>query len=318
MAVQFRDYYETLGVSKTATEDEIRSAFRKLARKYHPDVAKDKKTAEEKFKQINEAYEVLSDPEKRKKYDQLGADWNQPGGFQPPPGWGGGQPGGGFQQWSSGNGGGVEFEFGGTGFSDFFEAFFGGGRGRSGFGGFGQPHGAAERGSDVEADIMVTLEEALRGSTRTVSLRRSGSSKVETYQVKIPRGVHEGQRIRLAGQGEAGERGGQSGDLFLRVRLAKHPEFTVQGSDLVHEVKIGAWQAVLGAELKVPTLDGDVKLKIPAGTQGGQKFRLRERGLSSSAGRRGDLYVEVHIQVPKKTTERERELWNELGRLHGD
>src|SRR5438105_5365202 len=165
MAVQFRDYYETLGVSKTASEDEIRSAFRKLARKYHPDVAKDKKTAEEKFKQINEAYEVLSDPEKRRKHDQLGENWNQPGGFQPPPQWGGGRPGGGFQR-GSGENGGVEFEFGGTGFSDFFEAFFGGGRGRSAFGGFGQRAPMAERGSDVEADIMVTLEEALHGSTR--------------------------------------------------------------------------------------------------------------------------------------------------------
>ncbi|MFL6595034.1 MAG: DnaJ domain-containing protein, partial [Chthoniobacterales bacterium] len=167
MAEQFRDYYETLGVSKTASEDEIKSAFRKLARKHHPDVAKDKKSAEEKFKQINEAYEVLSDPEKRKKYDQLGADWNQPGGgFQPPPGWGAGQPGGGYQRWSpgGGNGGGVEFEFGGTGFSDFFEQFFGGGRGRSDFGGFGQRAPSAERGSDVEADIMVPLEEALQGA----------------------------------------------------------------------------------------------------------------------------------------------------------
>src|SRR3984893_15243363 len=135
MAVQFRDYYETLGVSKTATAEEIRTAFRKLARKYHPDVAKVKKAAEEKFKQINEAYEVLSDPEKRTKYDQLGANWNQPGGFQPPPQWGEQQPGGGFHPWGSGNGG-IQFEFGGTGFSDFFEAFFGGGRGRSAFGGF--------------------------------------------------------------------------------------------------------------------------------------------------------------------------------------
>jgi curved DNA-binding protein len=318
MAVQFRDYYETLGVPKTATDDEIKSAFRKLARKYHPDVAKDKKTAEEKFKQINEAYEVLSDPEKRKKYDQLGADWNQPGGFQPPPGWGGQQqPGGGFQQWSSGNGG-VEFEFGGTGFSDFFEAFFGGGRGRSAFGGFGQRPTGAERGSDVEADIMVTLEEALHGSTRTVSLRRAGSNKVESYQVKIPRGVHEGQRIRLAGQGEAGERGGQKGDLFLRVRLARHPDFSVEGSDLIHEVKMAPWQAVLGTELKVPTLEGDVRLKIPPGTRGGQRFRLRGRGLPTSSGGRGDLYVDVQIDIPKKITERERDLWRELAKLHGD
>src|SRR5947207_697170 len=149
MPVQFRDYYETLGVSKTASEDEIRTAFRKLARKYHPDVAKDKKVAEEKFKQINEAYEVLSDPEKRKKYDQLGANWNQPGGFQPPPDWGAQQPGGGFHRYGGTGDGGVEFEFGGTGFSDFFEAFFGGGRGRSAFGGFGRSQPEAERGSDV-------------------------------------------------------------------------------------------------------------------------------------------------------------------------
>src|SRR6266480_4483552 len=262
MAVQFRDYYETLGVQKTASEDEIRTAFRKLARKHHPDVAKDKKAAEEKFKEINEAYEVLGDPEKRKQYDQLGADWNRPGGF--------------------------------------------GGR-----------QATAERGADVEADIMVTLEEALHGSTRTVSLRRAGSNKVETYQVKIPRGVHEGQRIRLAGQGEAGVRGGKSGDLFLRVRLAKHPDFSVEGSDLIHEVKIGPWQAVLGSDLLVPTLEGKVRLKIPTGTQGGQRFRLRERGLPGVSGKRGDLYVLVQINIPKKLTERERELWNELTKLHG-
>ncbi len=249
MPVQFRDYYETLGVPKTASEDEIRSAFRKLARKFHPDVAKDKKAAEEKFKEINEAYEVLGDPEKRKKYDQLGADWNRPGGFQPPPGWQreGQQPGGGFYQWG----------------------------------------------------------------------RRAGSNKVENYQVKIPRGVHEGQRIRLRGQGETGVRGGKSGDLFLRVRLARHPDFTVEGSDLIHEVKIEPWRAVLGSELVVPTLEGNVRLKIPPGTQGGQRFRLRERGLPGVSGKRGDLYVVVQINVPKKLTEREREIWSELAKLHG-
>ncbi|PYJ30748.1 MAG: J domain-containing protein [Verrucomicrobia bacterium] len=318
MPVQFRDYYETLGVSKTASEEEIRSAFRKLARKYHPDVAKDKKAAEEKFKEINEAYEVLGDAEKRKKYDQLGVDWNRPGGFQPPPGWQweGQQPGGGFHQ-SGGDGGGVQFEFGGTGFSDFFEAFFGGGRGRSAFGGFGGRQATAERGADVEADIMVTLEEALHGSTRPVSLRRAGSNKVENYQVKIPRGVHEGQRIRLRGQGEAGVRGGKSGDLFLRVRLARHPDFSVEGSDLIHEVKIEPWRAVLGSELVVPTLEGNVRLKIPPGTQGGQRFRLREHGLPGVSGKRGDLYVVVQINVPKKLSEREREIWSELAKLHG-
>jgi curved DNA-binding protein len=305
MAVQFRDYYETLGVPKTATEDEIRTAFRKLARKHHPDVAKDKKAAEEKFKEINEAYEVLSDPEKR-----------QAGEFQPPPGWGAQQPGGRFYQYGGGDGG-VQFEFDGTGFSDFFEAFFGGGRGRSAFGGFGGRQATAERGADVEADIMVTLEEALHGSTRTVSLRRAGSNKVENYQVKIPRGVHEGQRIRLRGQGEAGVRGGKSGDLFLRVRLARHPDFTVEGSDLIYDARIEPWRAVLGSELLVPTLEGKVRLKIPPGTQGGQRFRLRERGLPGISGKRGDLYVVVQINVPKKITEREREIWSELAKLHG-
>ncbi|MDQ6626428.1 MAG: J domain-containing protein [Verrucomicrobiota bacterium] len=320
MAVQFQDYYETLGVAKTATGAEIKSAFRKLARKHHPDVAKDKKTAEEKFKQINEAYEVLSDPEKRQKYDQLGADWNHPGrGAQPPPGWG--QPPGGGRNPFGGGGEGVEFEFGGTGFSDFFEAFFGGGRGQSAFGGgqpgFGRREAGAERGSDVEADIMVTLEEALHGSKRTVSLRRTSAGKLETYTVKIPRGVHEGQRIRLAGQGEAGARGGKSGDLFLRVRMARHPEFSVEGSDLIHDVELDLAQAVLGTEIEVPALEGKARLKISAGTQAGQRFRLRERGLPNASGTRGDLYVVIELCVPKKLTERERELWTQLAELRG-
>ena len=164
---------------------------------------------------------------------------------------------------------------------------------------------------------MVTLEEALHGSKRTVSLRRSTSNKVETYQVKIPRGVHEGQRIRLAGQGEAGAGGGKSGDLFLRVRLARHPDFTVEGSDLIHEVKIEPWQAVLGGELQVPTIGGVAKLKLPRGTQGGQRFRLRGHGLPTAAGGRGDLLVVTRIDVPKKLTEREREIWGQLAHLRG-
>jgi curved DNA-binding protein len=317
MAVQFRDYYETLGVSKTAGADEIKSAFRKLARQHHPDVVKpkEKAAAEEKFKQINEAYEVLSDPEKREKYDQLGADWNQPGGFQPPPDWGRGGAGGGFRRAAGGNGG-VEFEFGGTGFSDFFEAFFGGGRGESAFGGgLGRRPATAERGQDVEADIMVTLEEALHGSTRQVSLRRGGSEKVETYQVKIPRGVHEGQRIRLAGQGEAGARGGTHGDLFLRVRIARHPDFAVEGSDLIHEVTLEPWLAALGTEIEVPTLEGDRRLKIPPGTQSGRRFRLRDRGLPTAAGKRGNLYVVTQITIPKTLSDAERKLWEQLAAL---
>jgi curved DNA-binding protein len=150
-----------------------------------------------------------------------------------------------------------------------------------------------------------------------VSLRRSGSDKLETYQVKIPRGVHEGQRIRLAGQGEAGPRGGKSGDLFLRVRLARHPDFSVEGSDLIYEATLAPWQAALGAELNVPTLEGNRRLKIPPGTQGSQRFRLRERGLPTANGGRGNLYVVTQIAVPKKLTEAERELWQQLARLHG-
>jgi curved DNA-binding protein len=317
MAVQFQDYYETLGVSKTASAGEIKSAFRKLARKHHPDLAKpkEKAAAEEKFKQINEAYEVLSDPEKRSKYDHLGADWNQPGGFQPPPGWGRGGAGGGFRPAAVGNAG-VEFEFDGTGFSDFFEAFFGGGRGESAFGGgFGRRPATAERGPDVEADLMVTLEEALHGSTRQVSLRRGGSEKVETYQVKIPRGVHEGQRIRLAGQGEAGARGGKSGDLFLRVRLARHPDFSVEGNDLIYEAILQPWEAALGTEIEVPTLEGERRLKIPPGTQSEQRFRLRNRGLATSGVDRGHLFVVIQIAIPKTLSEAERNLWQQLAAL---
>ena len=319
--MQFKDYYETLGVSKTATEADIKKAFRKLARQHHPDVVKerDKKTAEAKFKEINEAYEVLSDPEKRKKYDTLGADWERGGtAQQAPPNW---------QDYArprgAGRQGGVEFEFGGTGFSDFFETFFGG-RGRGGggspfagydageeAGGFGVP----ARGHDVEADIMVTLDEAINGSKRQVSLRRSDQDKVETYNIRIPAGVHEGQRIRLAGQGEPAGRGGKAGDLYLNVRFAQHPDFRVEGQDLVHEHDLKPWVAVLGGEVRVPTLEGSARLKIPAGTQSGQRFRLKQRGLPIAGGGRGDLYVVANIDIPASVTEAQRKLWEQLAEL---
>jgi curved DNA-binding protein len=308
MAVQYKDYYEILGVSKSSSDEEIRKAFRKLARQHHPDVAKDKKAAEEKFKEINEAYEVLGDPEKRKKYDTLGADWERSGGFRTPPSWHGHTPGGGI------GGEDFEFQFGGTGFSDFFEAFFGG-RGRQHpFGGFApQP----QHGEDIEADIMVTLEEALHGSKRKISFRRSKKAKVETYEVRIPPGVREGQRIRLAGQGEPGGRGAPAGDLYLRVRLAQHPDLRVEGSDLIYEAAISPWELVLGSELAVPTLEGSARLKVPAGTQNGQRFRLRQKGLIGGSGERGDLYVVARAKMPAQITPRERELWEQLQRESG-
>ncbi|MDE1170692.1 MAG: J domain-containing protein [Verrucomicrobium sp.] len=308
MPVQFRDYYKTLGVSKTASEDEIKSAFRKLARKYHPDVAKDKTAAEEKFKEINEAYEVLGDAEKRRKYDQLGADWDQPGGGVPPR----------YHYARPGQGGGAEhfeFNFGGTGFSDFFEAFFGraGGGMPGGFGrGGAQFH--PERGEDIEGDILVTLEEAMRGSTRPVTVRRTdprtGAETTQTFQVRIPPGIREGQRIRLAGQGDAGS--GGAGDLYLNVRLARHPDFRVSGDDLYYELPLAPWEAVLGASVTVPTLEGTAALRIPPGAGAGQKLRLRGQGLPKREGKRGDLYAVLAIEVPTKVDEAEQALWQQL------
>lgn len=317
MAVQFKDYYETLGVPRGASEADIKKAFRKLAREYHPDVAKDKKKAEERFKEINEAYEVLSDPAKRKKYDELGANWKAGAEFRPPPGWeqfGGGR---GFRSRTPG-GEGFEFNFGGAGFSDFFEQLFGQ-MGRGGQRGFrGRPkfeeEDYAERGQDIEGEILVTLSEALRGSVRTVNVRRGSgrTAKTETYQVKIPPGVSEGQRLRLAGRGEAGSGGGEAGDLYLRVRFARHPDFEVDGHNLIHEVELAPWEAVLGTSLAVPTLDGRVNIKIPPGTQGGQKLRVRGRGLPQRSGDPGDLIVVARVEVPERVTDTERRLWEQL------
>ncbi len=322
MPVQFKDYYETLGVGRTASDAEIKKAFRKLAREYHPDVAKDKKRAEEKFKEVNEAYEVLSDPEKRKRYDQLGANWKAGAEFRPPPGW---EQFAGRRAHRGGTPAGedYEFQFGGTGFSDFFEALFGSmGRRRGGMGGmggataFGNESEFAARGRDVEGDIMVTLEEAQRGSLRQVNVRSDagGRTHTQTYQVKIPSGVTEGQRLRLAGRGEAGAGGGAAGDLYLRVRLAKHPDFEVQDHNLIHEADLAPWEAVLGTSISVPTLSGRVNIKIPPGTQNGQKLRVRGRGLQARDGGSGDLIVVTRITVPEQVSDGERKLWEQLQR----
>ncbi len=318
MPIQYKDYYETLGVPRTAKDDEIKKSFRKLAREFHPDVAKDKKRAEEKFKEINEAYEVLSDPAKRRKYNELGANWKSGAEFRPPPGYEGFPGGQGFR--GRGQGGEYsEFQFGGTGFSDFFEQIFGSRMRGGGFGrqpGFQPAEEYAERGTDIEGDIMVTLEEAMRGSIRSVTVRRpSGRSvKTETCQVKIPPGVTEGQKLRVPGRGESGSGGGESGDLYLRVRLAKHPDFDVDGHDLIYEAELAPWEAVLGTEISVPALDGRVNIKIPAGTQGGQKLRVRGRGLATRDNSHGDLFVVTRIVVPSKITDAEKKLWEQLKR----
>ena len=313
MAVQFKDYYEILGVARTATADEIKKAFRKLARIHHPDVAKNKAAGEAKFKEINEAYEVLGDPEKRQKYDQLGVNWEHGGDFTPPPEQGGYRRQGNFQEGPS------PFEFSGTGFSDFFEAFFAGTRDHQGSFRRTSPHAdestLAARGNDAEADILVTLEEALHGVTRQLTVRRQdadGSERTDTYQVKIPAGVREGKRIRLAGQGGPGRAGGPAGDLFLRVRLAKHPDFQVEGSDLHYEVALAPWEAVLGKQVKIPTLDGSANLNIKPGTQTGAVLRLRGLGMPKDDARRGDLYAKVSIEVPASVTDDEKKLWEQL------
>jgi curved DNA-binding protein len=336
MPVEFKDYYATLGVAKDASAEEIKRAFRKLAMQYHPDKAKgDKKAAEEKFKEINEAYEVLGDPEKRKKYDQLGAGWQQYGGA--PPGWEEYR----VHRGAPGAPQGFEFHFGGTGFSDFFEQFFGGGRGGfPGFEGFdfgfeperaarrsaptgappfeGFDHETQQRGADIEGDILVTLEEALRGSTREVSVRRTdpqtGRAETQTYRVRIPAGVHEGQLIRLAGKGHEGIGGGAAGDLYLRVKFANHPDFRVRGSDVFYDLALAPWEAALGKRVRVPTLDGPVSLKILPGTTTGRQLRLAGKGLPRKDGGRGDMFAVVAIQMPERVTPRAQKLWEELAK----
>lgn len=315
MAIKFKDYYETLGVPRTASSEDIKKAFRKLARIHHPDVAKDKDkaSAEEKFKGINEAYEVLSDPEKRKRFDELGANWQEGAGFP--------SSQGGFNRRSSGpQDMESSFEFDGTGFSDFFETYFAGRR--DGFGASrrasGPAHGGAfvQRGQDVEADILVTLEEALIGSQRKVTLRRPGepgaAERTDTYNVRIPSGVHEGQRIRLGGQGGPGFGGAAAGDLYLRVRLARHPDFSVQESDLYYDLDLAPWEAILGVQVKIPALDGATSLKVAPGTAAGSQLRLRGLGLPREGGTRGDLYATVRIQTPTTVSTEERALWEQL------
>jgi len=327
--MKYLDYYAVLGVSRDATADDVKKAYRKLARQYHPDVNKSA-GAEARFKEINEANEVLSDPEKRKRYDALGANWKSGQDFTPPPGWGG------FEGASSGPGG-IRFEFGGApggDFSDFFSSLFGdlGGAGRgtrgrrggnpfAGFGGFGAggdeegEEAFAPHGQDFEANLALTLEELFSREPKSLTLQvptvgpdGAETRTAKTFHVRIPPGATDGTRIRLSGQGAGG------GNLYLNLRVAPHPVFQLHGYDLDQAVALAPWEAVLGAKIRIPTLEGPAYLTIPPGTQGGARLRLAGRGLPDKRGARGDLFVNLRIAVPAPPTAREKALFEQLAK----
>ncbi len=322
--MDFKDYYQILGVQRNASPEDIKKSFRTLARKYHPDVAADKKTAESKFKEINEAYEVLGNPENRKKFDQLGANWKHAEEFKKYSSAArGSHPGGGAGSQAKN----YNFEFEGTGFSDFFEQFFGGASRGGGFsfddlhdasesGGAWKRGGTAKKGRDIEGDILISLEEVLKGSVRTITVRtvdpKSGEPIAKTYNVRIPAGVAQGQSVCVRGKGEEGSRGASAGDLYLRVRYAQHPDFQVHGSDLYSELELSPWEAVLGTTARISSLDGGISLKVQPFTQTGAQLRVRGRGLPAKGGTRGDLYVLVSVKVPSSCSEDELHLWKQL------
>ncbi len=331
MAVKYRDYYQTLGVKRDASQKNIRKVYRSLARKFHPDVNPGDKAAEEKFKDIQEAYAVLSDPKKRKEYDQLGASWQQGADFTPPQGWSG-------TRVEFGDIGDISDIFGGGGgFSDFFESIFGGARGPQGR---RQHQRFSARGSDIEAEIELTLEEVHRGTQPTLTLqvekacptcRGTGLSgrapcvqcrgrgrllEPKTMTVKIAPGARDNSVVRLAGKGAAGTGGAPSGDLFLRIRIKPDPRFEMVGTDDIQvELPVSPWEAALGTKVPVPTLEGSVEVTIPPGTQGGSRLRLRGQGLRKRNGGRGDQYVKVRIVLPASLSREEEKILKELARV---
>jgi curved DNA-binding protein len=324
--MDFKDYYAVLGLQKTATDKEIKQAFRKLARKFHPDVNPGDKAAEARFKEINEANEVLSDPEKRKKYDELGANWRHYEQAQRS-GAAGAGPGGPFGQWSYSPGGGggyrtmsedeVSEMFGGgdSPFSDFFRTFFGGGESAGRTRGRGRSTRTA-KGRDVEHEIELDLADSLHGSVQRLGITHDGASR--NVEVRIPAGVIEGSRVRVPGEGERGRGNGGSGDLYLRVKLRPHSTFERKGRDLYLKVRVPVTTAVLGGEVEVPTLAGkSLRLKVPPGTQSGQIFRLRGHGLPTTArdGQPGDLFATVEITVPQTLSAEERKHYEALAAL---
>jgi DnaJ-class molecular chaperone len=332
--MEFKDYYSTLGVAKTATDKEIKQAYRRLARKHHPDVNPGDKSAEAKFKGINEAYEVLGDPAKRKKYDELGANWRMyeqagaagaPGGFQDGA-WqahfgGPGAGAGGFRTMTADE---MREIFGDADpFSEFFHTFFGGAAPEEpGRRTRGARTRGARQGRDVEHEIELGLEDAYRGTTRRLSLKHDGHAR--TVDVRIPAGVADGSRVRVAGEGEHGTGGAVAGDLYLRIRIPPDPRFERKGRDLYTRVPIPLTTAVLGGDVEVKTVGGkSLRLKIPPMTQNGQVFRLRGHGMPAigrgpGTGKgedRGDLYATVDVQLPRQLTPEQRSHFEALHRL---
>jgi curved DNA-binding protein len=295
LPVTFHDYYETLGVPREASAEDIRSAYRKLARTYHPDVNSDP-GAEDRFKEVAEAYEVLRDPEKRERYDRLGANWKAGDDVSGSAG---------FEGFGNGPGSrDAQFDFGGGDFSDFFDNIFGR-RGRGGPGGFDGFDGYSTRGADQEATLDLSLEEAARGGRRKLSLADG-----RDYSVTIPPGVRDGQLIRLSGEGSTGVGNGPAGDLLLRVRTKPHPRFAREGDNLRVELPVTPSEAALGATVAVPTLDGTAKVKVPAGSSSGRRLRLRGQGIAG-----GDLYATVTIKVPRNLSAQERDAYERLAEV---
>lgn len=292
--MEYKDYYKILGVERDAKEAEIKTAYRRLARKYHPDVSKEA-NAETKFKELGEAYEVLKDKEKRQAYDQLGANWKQGQNFNPPPGW---------EDAFSGSGHAAGAGFGGSGFSDFFESMFGGDFSQAG--GF-QQGGFRSKGADQHASITITLEDTFEGAKKNIRL---GGGSGRNLDVKIPAGIANGKRIRLSGQGGPGAGGGPNGDLYLEVSISPHSIFKTDGKNILLDLPIAPWEAVLGAQVQVPTLGGRVEAKIPAGSQSGKKLRLKNRGLKGSPA--GDQIVTLQIVMPENRNEDDKSYFEDM------
>lgn len=302
--MKFVDYYAVLGIQRSASPEEITRAFRKLARKYHPDIDKSPE-ATQKFKEINEAHEVLEDPEKRKKYDQYGEHWKTAGQGMPP-GWEG-------RPFDNAAPGGFTFAEGAD-FSSFFEMLFGAQPGARARRGPPRPPRAA-RGRDAEGALTLTLEEAARGGPRDVTIQDSRTGQTRSFDVKVPPGVLAGQRIRLAGQGASGQAGGPTGDLYLKVEITPSRTFRLEGHDVHVILPITPWDAALGAEVRVPVLDGEVSVRVPGGSSSGRRIRLRGRGFPNPKGEPGDLYAEIRIVVPEQLSPEEDELFRRLSEV---